>query len=434
MKIINFLVVLVTAFFLSACMGEPQTPNPLLNTAGVSSNAKTFAEEDRYILFALRAEQIGEYDAASSIFNTIYEKSENKEYFYRSLQNDLSLKHNQKIIDRIDADTNATLDDEFLMRIKVVALAELQRLSEAEALALRLADKTKKIDDHTLVSDIYVKEAKFEEAISYLNVVYSDDYNEKIVDKISMITFVNLQKPKKAIKILETHAGVHGYSKLISLRLIRYYSTMSDIDGLLSSYLKLYQVDKSEQVSKKIVQIYTYKKDKIQLIHFLESSKSDDNTLLQLYVSEKNYAKAYKLSDELYAQSGEVHYLGQSAIYEYESNIKKDKKVTLKSVVSKFEEVVAVNDDTLYLNYYGYLLIDHKLDVKKGMDYVERALKVFPDSIYYLDSLAWGYYRLGNCKKAREIIERVLTLEGGDDEEVLLHHKAIKKCKTRRKR
>jgi predicted Zn-dependent protease len=433
MKIVNYLVLFVSVFILSACVGTQEAPKPTLGAnSSVKNNQKVFEEEDRYILFALRAEQIGEYDASSSIFNTLYEKSNKKEYFYRSLQNDLSAKKNQKIIDRVDAYENP-LEDPFLMRIKIVALVEVGKLPEAELLSLRLAKKTKTADDYILVAKIQLKEGKTQEAIEYLEDVYSDDYNEKIIDEISVITFVNLGKPKEAIAKLETHASVHGHSKLITLRLIRYYSTLNDIDGLLESYLKLYQIDKSEQVSQKIIQIYTYKKEKLQLINFLENSRSDDRTLLQLYVSEQNYAKAYKLADELYAKSGEIHYLGQSAIYEYESNIKKDEKVTLKSVISKFKEVVAVNDDTLYLNYYGYLLIDHKIDVKKGMKYVEEALKVSPKSAYYLDSLAWGYYRLGECKKAREIIEKVLTLEGGDDKEVLLHQKAIKKCKTRRK-
>ena len=434
MKIVNYLVLFVSTFILSACVSTQETPKPVLDASHTTkNNQKVFEEEDRYILFALRAEQIGEYDASSSIFNTLYEKSDKKEYFYRSLQNDLSAKKNQKIIDRVDA-YEKPLVDPFLMRIKIIALVEIDKLQDAEDLALKLAEKTQTVDDYILVAKIQLKEGKTQEAVEYLKRVYSDDYNEKIIDEISVITFVNLGKPKEAIKQLETHASVHGHSKLITLRLIRYYSTLNDIDGLLESYLKLYQIDKSEQVSQKIIQIYTYKKEKLKLIHFLEDSHSDDKSLLQLYVSEQNYEKAYKLSDKLYAQNGEVHYLGQSAIYEYESNIKKDEKATLKSVISKFKEVVAVNDDTLYLNYYGYVLIDHNIDVRQGIEYVKRALKTSPESVYYLDSLAWGYYRLKECKKAREVIEKVLTLEGGDDEEVLLHHKAIKKCKTRRKR
>lgn len=82
----------------------------------------------------------------------------------------------------------------------------------------------------------------------------------------------------------------------------------------------------------------------------------------------------------------------------------------------------------MYLNYLGYLLIDHEIDVKKGMLYIKQVLKLEPDSAFYLDSLAWGHYKLGECKKAKKIMQKVLTLEGGDNEEVLEHVDAINKC------
>ena len=113
------------------------------------------------------------------------------------------------------------------------------------------------------------------------------------------------------------------------------------------------------------------------------------------------------------------------AIYEYEGQSKKDKKL-LKSVARKFAKVVKVSNDPLYLNYYGYLLIDHDMDVKKGLSLVKRALKQDPSSPYYLDSLAWGYYKLGLCKKAKTIMLKVSKMS--KDAEVKKHMRAINKC------
>ena len=92
----------------------------------------------------------------------------------------------------------------------------------------------------------------------------------------------------------------------------------------------------------------------------------------------------------------------------------------------KFEEVTAILNDSVYLNYYGYLLIDHTIDVKKGIALVERALKLEPDSPYYLDSLAWGYYKLGECQKAYDIMKDFD--ESISEPEVLSHINAIKQC------
>jgi len=196
----------------------------------------------------------------------------------------------------------------------------------------------------------------------------------------------------------------------------------------LSTYLRLYKINPNDEIAKKIVQIYAYKKEYIKMMSFLEKSQSDDVTLLQLYSNAKNYKKAFPLADKIHAKTGEVEFLGQSAIYEYESAANKSDPALLKRVTKKFAKVVNENKNPLYLNYYGFILIDHDMDVAAGITYVKMALEVEPNSVYYLDSLAWGYYKLGQCEEADAIIKKVLTQEGGDDPEVILHAQEIEKC------
>jgi tetratricopeptide (TPR) repeat protein len=192
----------------------------------------------------------------------------------------------------------------------------------------------------------------------------------------------------------------------------------------------LYQKDKNEDIAQKIVQIYSYKREYVKLIDFLEENKIDDELLLQLYVTGKNYDKASKLAYKLYEENSDISYLGQSAIYEYEYKSEKHQlsKKALKNVIKKLTTVVTQGKDALYMNYLGYILIDHNIDVKKGMRYIREVLKKQPNSGYYLDSLAWGYYKLGECHKARKIMLKVMDLEGGNVPEVLLHMKKINEC------
>jgi len=418
---VTVLLVLLSLFFAS-CAGK----NAELNT--LKANQKAFEEEDTYILFALRAEQVRENKAASSIFNTLYEKSQKKEYLYRSLENDLIAKEYEEVIKIVDETSNGSFDDYVLIRVKVVALIELHKLEEARVLATQLVEKSNVVNDYLLVSDVYIKKQEYDTALKYLESAYIKNYNEKILDKMAIVLYVNLQRTKDAIAQLETHTRVHGCSRLICHRLIGFYSNENNVDGLLSVYLRLYAVDKSEDIASKIIQIYSYKKDYIKLMDFLEDSKSDDKALFELYGFTKNYQKAYLLADKMYAKTGDLNYLGQSAIYEYESaNDKNDKKL-LQSVVKKLKKVTKVDSNPLYLNYLGYVLIDHNIDVKGGMKYIEKVLLVQPNSSFYLDSLAWGYYKLGKCKKAKEIMNRVVTLEGGDDPEVKMHVRIIDKC------
>ena len=127
---------------------------------------------------------------------------------------------------------------------------------------------------------------------------------------------------------------------------------------------------------------------------------------MELYKLKKMYKEAGKLALELYKINNNIEYLAQNALFEYESS--KDKSIDLvKKVAKKLEKVIEKMDDSVYLNYLGYLYIDHDLNVKRGVRLVKKALKQEPNSPYYLDSLAWGYFKLGRCKEAFEIIKKI---------------------------
>ncbi|WP_457744719.1 hypothetical protein [Sulfurimonas sp.] len=414
----NFIIVAIALLFVS-CATHEKILKP---------NEQAFVGEDTYIMFALRAEQLKDYKSAASLFEKLYNKSSKKEYLYHFLANELRAKENQKVINKVNELTQGSLSDPKLVRYKIIALIENSKLDKAKILAIHLATQTKNADDYLLASDVYIKKKQFDMALKYLDSAYVEEYNEKILDKMAVLLYSNLNRKKDAIAYLETHTRVHGCSPLICNRLIGIYSNENNIDGLLSAYKRLYRVEKKEVIAKKIMQIYAYKKDYVQMINFLEDTKADDEVLLQLYITGKNYEKASKLSAKLYEKSGDINYLGQSAIYKYESVGKKISKKTLKNVIEELEKVATQTQEALYYNYLGYILIDHEVNVKKGMKYIRKVLKDNPNSAYYLDSLAWGYYKLDECKEAKKIMNKVVTLEGGDNKEVLEHINAINKC------
>jgi len=415
----HFLLIFMAFFFVSCATQEPKVLKP---------NEKAFADEDTYILFALRAEQVKENRTASELFGVLYDKSDKKEYLYRSLENDLIAKENEKLIKRVNELSKNDIYDPVLVRLKVVALFELNRLDEAKTLSVELAHKTQLPTDYLLTSDIYIKRQEYDLAVRYLESAYAKENNEKILDKMSIVLYVNLGRKTEAIAHLETHSRMLGCSEVVCTRLIGFYSNDNNIEGLLSTYLRLYELNKKPEVSSKIIQIYSYKRDYIHLTEFLEDSGSDDEVLLQLYSSAKNYEKAYPLADKLYEETSDINYLGQSAIFEYENAKDKSEKSLLTSVVTKLEKVTKQDNQAIYFNYLGYILIDHDLDIKRGMTYIDLVLKEQPNSAFYLDSKAWGYYKLGKCKKAKELMDRVVNLDGGDDEEVLFHVKEIETC------
>ena len=71
-------------------------------------------------------------------------------------------------------------------------------------------------------------------------------------------------------------------------------------------------------------------------------------------------------------------------------------------------------DESLVLNYLGYSWVDQGRNLKQAMDYIRKAVKLKPDDGYYVDSLGWAYYRIGNLPAAVESLERAVELKPDD--------------------
>ncbi len=419
-------VPLLIALLFSACAKVDYNENPSL---------KAFEYEDTYIIYALYAEEQGAYKSAAHFYAELYAKSNKDEYLYRELDN----LNRAKLSDDVLTKTTFLMEDTDLderiklMRYQVIAYINKNDLEMAKSRSLELIEISKSEDDYMLVGDIYVYQKHYDTALKYYERAYALAFNEKILDRLTTVMYLNLDKKKEAIAQLESHNRIHGCSKLICQRLAGYYSKENNAEGMLNTYLRLYEMSKEKMYAQNIVRIYIYQKKFIALRKFLEESGTDNPMLLKIYMEDKNYEKAYKIAYDLYTLTGESVYLGQGGIMQYEAYVDHNISAeTLDEVLDALSETSAVNGGALYLNYLGYIMIVHDRDVKAGMEYVKLALKSEPNSGYYLDSLAWGYYKLGECKKAKEIINQVVKLLGSEDEEVKSHIKAINRCIKRK--
>lgn len=73
-------------------------------------------------------------------------------------------------------------------------------------------------------------------------------------------------------------------------------------------------------------------------------------------------------------------------------------------------------DEPDILNYLAYGWIDRGERLEEALAMVQQAVDANPRSGAMVDSLGWGYYRLGQFDKAVEILERAVALEAGDPE------------------
>lgn len=66
------------------------------------------------------------------------------------------------------------------------------------------------------------------------------------------------------------------------------------------------------------------------------------------------------------------------------------------------------------LNYLGYTFADKGVRLNEAVELINRALVLRPDDGYFMDSLAWAYYRQGDLSGALALLQKAVSLVPGD--------------------
>jgi len=389
------------------------------------STKKVFEEEDNLILQALDYQQNGDYVNARKIYHSLYEQSQKKIY----LTEDAGLAFilgDPDARDLIMQGIKKYPEEKNFNRLLVGQLVKEKHYEEAEKEILKLIEFEKSVQHLSIAGNLYLQMKQYNLALKYFESAYKQDQNEDLLLNIVELLYRFLDRKDDAVAYLETYASMEGCGEHACFKLVEIYGRDRNVQGLIATYKKLYKEQQSDEIAKKIVELMMYVKDVKGATSFLEKTGFNQDVLLQIYATQKKFSEAYTLSEKLYNESKNLDYLGKMAIYEYELNKSKLTAETLQSIMRKFDEVTALLKDSVYLNYYGYLLIDHDIDIPKGIALVQEALKIEPNSPYYLDSLAWGLFKQGQCDAAYNIIK--YFGDNAMEEEVIAHIDAIKKC------
>lgn len=361
------------------------------------------------------------------IYTNLYKKNHQLAYLKEAIK--LSLVENDtKTRDYLLTDGLKRFpNNKDLQKLQVNRYVADKKYKKAARVMKRVIRKEHSSENYTTLGTIYYFQKKFHSALYYFNKAYKMSSDEDTLIKIATLLDENLNNRQKAINKLENYIRFkQSASKKIYYKLLQLYSAKMNLNGLIKTYKHLYRDFGDDEYAKKVIELYMYSKKQSKAMQFLKDTGYEPNMLMDLYASNKNFKEAFKVAKKEYGKYGDVNDLGRMAIYEYERYQNKLTSKILKSVCDKFEKVLEKSDSPLYLNYYGYLLIDHDIDVDKGINYVQKALEKEPKSVYYIDSLAWGYYKKGQCKKALNELERVL--DETDEKEMHEHYEVIKKC------
>ena len=405
----------------------------LVCVAGAAPITNPNLMEDTFSLYALDAQMHQKPQLASGFFAKLYKETDKKEYLYQSLRMLEQAGDTKSLYKSTEQALAKFPDDDTLKRFEIIALLKNGNFAEASQKALLLSEKTKKASDYLLYGEARLKLGDYEGTVSAFKKGYALNYDETTAERIALIQYTQLGEKSEAIKFLKEHISIHGNSKLIGKRLASLYADSGDLNAAAQMYEQSYDIEADPQIAEEAVKIYAYQKDFSKMSAILEKSHINDPLLLDIYVRTKTFDKASALAQTLYEREDNPLYLAQSSIFAYEGASNRFDPAVVNKVVEGLKKANAQFDDPLYQNYLGYLMIDHDLNVTEGMIYVRKALEKQPESPYYLDSLAWGYYKLGECSEALKLMKQVESMIGSDEEEVKEHLKAIEACKTKEK-
>lgn len=422
MKIYQLL--LVFALFLGGCASVQNNKMPSSLKAVEIKNNGDFEIFKAYDLLNNNDEVL-----ALNSFYELFKKNKSKLAAKEAFRLAFILKDER--IDELAAFAKKNLNnDNDILRLLVGYEMDRNRLNVAKKLSKSLVQKEPENPaNHSILGTIYALENNNALALHSLQKAYSIEPSEinllKLVDLLENL----LNKRAQATKFAADWVNKNGCSKQVCLILLGFYAQAENVEKMVEIYTKLYDKFGGENFLKDALALYLYKKDLNAAKNLLERYPFDKGILMEIYAQLGNFDGAFLIAKALYEQNADPQFLAKMAIYKYEKNGKLTSEFELAQIAALFEEAIKKLEDPIVLNYYGYLLIDHEIDIKKGLDLCLKAHLLDQNANFIIDSVAWGYYKLGACKQASEWMKKVSNdKEFISSDEAREHLEAINKC------
>ncbi len=301
-------------------------------------------------------------------------------------------------------------------------------------LALVASMSNKDISSMYELAYLYTIEGNDDKALELYKEIYKKDKSwESLKGVLSTLARTKRLNEAKEFLWKELHHN-KALPKDAYIVLLGLIDNKKEPNKALFAIKHLYALTGDPKYVKSLIGLYIYLKEYDTLESLLEKTHYDNSLLYELYLSNNEIEKAYKLAFDNHQKTKDPKWLAEEAelTYELASIYKALDNRVLNRVSQLFEKAFKAGVvDAEYYNYYGYTLIDKDVDIKKGLEYVKKAVKLEPKSVFYLDSLAWGYYKLKKCKEAKEIANRILKLESMDAlaSDIKEHIQRINGCK-----
>ncbi len=405
--------------------------------------------EDHQILLSSDAFHRGDFAAAQKGYMNLYKQTNKVVYAKEAAISAASLgdiktaMHLAMLYQKITNNRN----DVSINKILVDGYAQMGQIDKAIELLHKIRKEEKTIATDNVLGTLYLTQKRLDKAFPLLNKFYNQVHDEDSLEKIITIYFLQNRK-KEGLDLLQSHIDRYGCSEQLCQKALNTFTQFNELNLAKTTFGRLYEKAPIVQNAQLYIGALILLKEFDKAQQIAELFPFDRRLLLDLYTAQKKFDQASKQASLIYQEKKDPKFLGLEAIYYYESLSAKNKKLTKQEmipIIQKLEKATKERQawlirnkekedaqDAFFYNFLGYSLINYGMDVKRGIDLVKKALALDTsdyNSAIYLDSLAWGYYKLGNCLEAKKIFSTIAKELIQNEPELKEHNKIIQECK-----
>ncbi len=401
--------------------------------------------EDQQILIASDAFQRGDFAAAKKDYLHLYKETNNIIYAKEAAISAASYGDINTAVELAMLYKRVTKNNKDLSinKILVDGYIKTGQLDKAVTLLEKIRKEDKSLMLDNVLGSLYISQKKYTKAFDVLSKLYNQVHDEDSLEKLITLYLIQ-NNQQEAADLIASHLEEYGCSPELCQKSFNTLIQLHQLQKAKEAFATLYEKDPVVQNAQLYIGILTMLKEFDKAEKIALNYPFDRRLLLDLYTAQKKFALASKQAGLLYNERKDPKFLALEAVYSYEDISAKSppKRAEILPITRKLEQAITERQyqlrrnkgsldaqDAFFYNFLGYSLIEYNLNIRKGIDYVKMALKIEPDSVFYIDSLAWGYYKLGNCAEAKKLFLTISEEAINSQSELKEHSKSIAKCR-----
>lgn len=381
--------------------------------------------EDAYILEALDALDNNDDKKALEAYKILYQNTKKPEYLKEQIFAQMRLGNEKEALNLINEFEKVIPNNLEILKAKAFLLKnDIDATLEIYKVIVKLEDND---SNNVVLANLYTIKNDLQNAKKHLLRAYQLNSQEGILLLIASIDLKN-NTWESSLSLIKSHFESE-MSEQFAHSLLEVGANFDSIKELESLYLYYFDKSKTTINAKNLAKLYFFTNDIDKITALSQEFGVGYDFLIDIYITKKDYKNARITAKKALEITGKKHYLGVLAIIDFEdTNSDEEKRQIAPKVTRNLATALSDEPNHIFYNYLGYLLIDYDIDVKNGVEYVKKALEYLPDNPAYLDSLAWGYYKLQQCEFAKDTMDKIPEEIKRQEAEIKEHLDAINKC------